>query len=89
VTGKDEEIAGVKVTVQYTFNKKDQLQMVTFVPEEKAAKTFRQALASAGALKDGPKGNWQSQGITFAIGNVPDGSQVAVAINAKFADPKK
>jgi len=86
LTGKDEELAGVKVTVQYTFNKKDQLQMVTFVPEEKASKTFRQSLANAGALKDGPKGNWQSQGVTFAIANIGEGGQLAIAINAKFAD---
>jgi hypothetical protein len=89
VTGKDEDLAGVKVTVQYTFNKKDQLQMLTFVPEEKAGKTFRQTLANAGVLKEGAKGNWQSQGITFGIAPLGDGTQMAIAINAKYADPKE
>jgi len=86
LTGKEDEMAGVKVTVQYTFNKKDQLQMLTFIPGEKDGKTFRQALDKAGALRDG-KDNWQSKGITFRVVPIADSTQIAAAINAKYADP--
>lgn len=86
--GKDEELAGVKVTVQYTFNKRNQFEMVTFVPEESAATTFQQKLTEEGVLRENAKGGgWTSQGVTFALGNIGGGKTVAVAINARFKDP--
>ena len=85
LSGKEDEIGGVKVTVQYTFNKKDQLHMMTFVPGEKDGKTFRQSLDNAGALKGGK--NWQNQGVTFGVAPVGDGTQIAIALHAKYADP--
>lgn len=85
--GKDESLVGVKVTVQYTFNKKNQFEMVTFVPDEEGSKNFRQKLVDEGVLKDGNNGNWTSQGVTFAVGNLGGGKQIAVAINARYKDP--
>lgn len=86
ITGAGEEdLAGAKVETQYSFNKKNEFYTVTFVATEAAKKTFRQTLADAGVLREGVKGNWSSQGVTFAFidpGNTP----VAVAINARFKD---
>jgi hypothetical protein len=91
--GKDETLAGVKVTVQYTFNKKNQFEMVTFVPDDEGQKNLRQKLQDEGVLREGSKGSWSSQGVTFAIGNLGEGKQIAIAINARFKDaaapPKK
>jgi hypothetical protein len=87
VTGKGtEDLAGLTVNTQYTFNKKDQLMMVNFEPEEKDKATFRKALQAAGVLREGPKANWTNSGVSFVVADV-DGVQFAVCLSAKFKDP--
>jgi hypothetical protein len=87
VTGKGtEDLAGLTVNTQYTFNKKDQLMMVNFEPEEKDKATFRKALLAAGVLREGAKPNWTNAGVSFVVADV-DGGQFAVCLCAKFKDP--
>jgi hypothetical protein len=81
----EEDLAGAKVDTQYSFNKKGQFYMITFAATDAAKATFHQTLADAGVLREGAKGNWTSQGVTFAYVD-PGNAPVAVAINARFKD---
>ena len=85
VTGKPDDLGGVAVTAEYDFNKAGRLKLVMFQPPDEARATLRQSLVAAGLLRDGPKPNWQRDGVSFILAVAGD-DQIAVAISHQFAD---
>ena len=89
VSGKGEEdLAGVKVTAEYAFGKKEQMSMVRFQPDADGKKSMRKILIEAGVLREGAKSNWQREGVSFVVAEV-SGEQFAILVDAKAGDQAK
>jgi hypothetical protein len=80
-----DDLGGAKVTAEYGFSKKGQLNTLRFVPDEAGKKTFRATLVENGVLREGAKGDWQSKGVLFRVIEVA-GDPFAVAVNGQFKD---
>jgi hypothetical protein len=84
----EEKLAGIAGNVLYGFNKKGELNLISFEPVESERTTLRDKLVDAGVMREGTNANWQSSGVSFICVDSKVG-QLVVIINAKFADPKE
>lgn len=83
-----EKLAGIAGNVLYGFNRKGELNLISFEPVESERTTLRDKLIEAGVLREAVNPNWQNSGVSFICVDSKAG-QLVVIVNAKFADPKE